>query len=266
MYTEGRSDDVPGIPPGQTPYLNLDDWSPGMTMGRPSALYENSYPGSFRSTWPIGEAYFNTPWVWAYSEFTPQQTMRGKTALYGYLYGLGGGVAPTNPLLVVTVNGTGSGTVTSSPVGIDCGSDCSEAYASGASVTLTATADADSHFTGWGGACSDGGPCTVTMTASQSVTATFDLGPCTPNCEGRVCGDDGCNGSCGLCAGDEECSALGTCVPAGTDPSAATSDMEGGCALGSGSGSSDAAPWVVLAVVGLRRRRRRARRPVSRAP
>jgi len=27
--------------------------------------------------------------VWAHSEFTPQQTMRGKTALYGYLYGIG---------------------------------------------------------------------------------------------------------------------------------------------------------------------------------
>jgi len=261
MYTDGRSDDVPGIPPGQTPYLNLDDWSPGMTMGRPSALYENSYPGNFRSTWPIGEAYFNTPWVWAYSEFTPQQTMRGKTALYGYLYALGGGEASTNPLLVVSKNGTGSGTVTSSPAGIDCGSDCSESYASGASVTLTAAAAADSHFGGWGGACSGGGPCTVTMSASQSVTATFDLGICTPICDGRMCGDDGCNGSCGLCDADEECSAQGACFPAGTDPSAASSDMEGGCVAGSGTGSRNVvALWVLLAVVGLRRRRSRPRK------
>jgi len=90
MYTSGREDGVAGIDPGHTPYLNMDDWFCGMTMGCPSRLYQNSYPADFRNTWPIGEAYFNTPWVWAHSEFTPQQTMRGKTALYGYLYALGG--------------------------------------------------------------------------------------------------------------------------------------------------------------------------------
>ena len=90
MYTSGREDGVAGIHPGHTPYLNLDDWFCGMTMGCPSRLYQNTYPADFRNTWPIAEGYFNTPWVWAHSEFTPQQTMRGKTALYGYLYALGG--------------------------------------------------------------------------------------------------------------------------------------------------------------------------------
>ena len=89
IYTMHTEDGRPVLVPGQTPYLNLDDWSPGMVMGTPSKLYEQSYPRNFLNTWPVGEAYFNTPWVWAYSEFTPQQTMRGKTALYGYLYGLG---------------------------------------------------------------------------------------------------------------------------------------------------------------------------------
>ena len=60
-------------------------------------------------------------------------------ALYGYLYGLAAASTPTNPTLTVGKSGTGSGTVTSSPAGINCGSDCSEAYASGTSVTLTAT-------------------------------------------------------------------------------------------------------------------------------
>jgi len=173
MYTSGREDGVAGIDPGHTPYLNMDDWFCGMTMGCPSRLYQNSYPADFRNTWPIGEAYFNSPWVWAHSEFTPQQTMRGKTALYGYLYALGGAATPTFALTVAKA-GTGSGTVTSSPAGISCGSDCSESYASGTSVTLTAAAAGGSTFAGWSGACSGTGTCVLSMTAARSVTATFN--------------------------------------------------------------------------------------------
>ncbi len=88
-YTSGRNDGVPGMHPGHTPYMNLDDWYCGMEMGCPSRLHGQSYPANFTSTWPIGEGYFNTRYVWAHNEFTPQQTMRGKMALYGYLYGLG---------------------------------------------------------------------------------------------------------------------------------------------------------------------------------
>lgn len=174
MYTSGREDGVPGIHPGHTPYLNLDDWFCGMTMGCPSRLYQNTFPADFRNTWPVGEGYFDSPWVWAHSEFTPQQTMRGKTALYGYLYALGGGTAPTTFTLTVAKAGTGAGTVTSSPAGVDCGSDCSESYASGTSVSLTASASAGSTFAGWGGACSGTAACSVSMTAARSVTATFD--------------------------------------------------------------------------------------------
>ena len=88
IYTTGYNDGTPGMHPGHTPYMNMDDWDAGMVMGRPSWLGEKGYPANF-STWPKAEAYFNTRYVWAHSEFTPQQTMRGKTALYGYLYGIG---------------------------------------------------------------------------------------------------------------------------------------------------------------------------------
>jgi hypothetical protein len=78
-----------------------------------------------------------------------------------------------NYTLTVVKSGTGSGTVISSPAGINCGTDCSEPYASGTMVTLTATASSGSNFVGWSGACSGTGSCVVTMSAAQTVTATF---------------------------------------------------------------------------------------------
>ena len=80
---------------------------------------------------------------------------------------------------VLTVNsaGTGSGTVTSTPAGINCGTDCTETYSHGSEVVLTAVADSDSIFSGWGGACAGSGSCTVSMTDAQTVFAHFDLIP-----------------------------------------------------------------------------------------
>ncbi len=77
--------------------------------------------------------------------------------------------------LSVTKAGTGTGTITSSPAGINCGSTCSYTYNSGTAVTLTAAPDASSTFAGWSGACSGTGTCSVTMDAAKSVTATFTL-------------------------------------------------------------------------------------------
>ena len=78
--------------------------------------------------------------------------------------------------LMVTRAGNGSGTVTSSPAGINCGADCGEAYPPGTIVTLTATPATGSTFTGWSGAgCTGTGICTITLNASQMVTATFTL-------------------------------------------------------------------------------------------
>jgi outer membrane protein assembly factor BamB len=75
--------------------------------------------------------------------------------------------------LTVTKSGTGGGTVTSDPAGIACGADCSESYAENTQVTLTATPDTNSDFTGWSGACTGSGGCTVTMTDAKGVTASF---------------------------------------------------------------------------------------------
>jgi hypothetical protein len=75
--------------------------------------------------------------------------------------------------LNITKTGTGSGIVISNPVGINCGTDCSEEFNNGTNVTLTATADADSIFVGWSGDsdCSDG---VVSMNANKTCTAVFN--------------------------------------------------------------------------------------------
>jgi LmbE family N-acetylglucosaminyl deacetylase/NOL1/NOP2/fmu family ribosome biogenesis protein len=77
--------------------------------------------------------------------------------------------------LEVTKSGNGSGTVTSSPAGIGCGSDCEEEYEEGQLVTLTPSASTGSEFKGWSGACSGTGACSVTMSAAKEVGAEFKL-------------------------------------------------------------------------------------------
>ena len=77
-------------------------------------------------------------------------------------------------LLSVNKDGTGAaaGTVTSADGKINCGTTCSASYASGTSVTLTATPA--STFSKWVGCDSTSGTsCFVTMTADKPVTARF---------------------------------------------------------------------------------------------
>ena len=90
----------------------------------------------------------------------------------------------------LTVSVTGSGTVTSSPAGISCGSDCTESYASSTSVTLTATAENGFQFSSWGGACSGSGACVVAMNMNQAVTATFRSSSVDLNCTSTWAGSE----------------------------------------------------------------------------
>jgi hypothetical protein len=78
--------------------------------------------------------------------------------------------------LTVFRTGAGTGTVTSNPPGINCGTDCSEAYASGTVVTLTAAAAGNSTFAGWSGCDTvSGATCTVTVSSGRTATAAFNL-------------------------------------------------------------------------------------------
>jgi chitodextrinase len=94
--------------------------------------------------------------------------------------------------LPLTVTASGSGSVTSSPAGIQCGSACGASFASGTVVALTASPAGASTFSGWSGACSGTSPtCTVTMSQAQSVTAIFTSPPGTVslNTGGAAAGD-----------------------------------------------------------------------------
>jgi hypothetical protein len=94
----------------------------------------------------------------------------------------------TQHTLLVTKLGVGSGRVTSSPAGIDCGSDCSAAFANGDSVSLTAAAAENSNFVGWGGdASGTDDAVTIVMTEDKTVSAAFDEVP--PAQVGLVNGD-----------------------------------------------------------------------------
>jgi hypothetical protein len=81
------------------------------------------------------------------------------------------------PLVSYTLTVTGMGSITSSPAGISVpcfpNPSCSATFADGTAVTLTATPPPGQIFSGWGGACSGTGPCTVSMIGDRSVTASF---------------------------------------------------------------------------------------------
>lgn len=85
---------------------------------------------------------------------------------------------PATRLITVTKAGTGTGTLSSSPIGISCGTTCgvaSASFSSTSNVTVSATPATGSTFAGWSGACTGVGSCTVAAgTNSISVGAIFN--------------------------------------------------------------------------------------------
>lgn len=113
-------------------------------------------------------------------------------------------IANFNPILQVAK--VGSGTITSSPSGINCGATCSKSYVFGTHVTLTATPDSGFEFLGWGGAAASCGTnlvCVVTVSGYTSVTAAFSSNTgiliVTKPENGAIAGTDGriaCGNTC----------------------------------------------------------------------
>jgi subtilisin family serine protease len=124
-----------------------------------------------------------------------QITASGPTTLTGWKFGRivlteTGALAPAahltvatnwtpHHLLTIQKSGSGAGTVTSSPGGIDCGIDCSELYPADAWVTVTATPSPGSAFVGWNEYCRyvPRPTCTLDMTSARTLTAYFEVSP-----------------------------------------------------------------------------------------
>ena len=86
-YSTGRNDGVPGTHPGQTPFNGTETWSRG-DGGDAQIILTRCYPAWADGGWPRQESFFNIRYMWVNGEFTPRETMRGKMALLGYLYGI----------------------------------------------------------------------------------------------------------------------------------------------------------------------------------
>jgi Divergent InlB B-repeat domain/Bacterial Ig-like domain (group 2) len=82
------------------------------------------------------------------------------------------------PTLTIYEVGSGSGIVTSSPVGINCGSGtgCTGNFVAHSTVTLTATPAGGSSFGGWSSNCTpdSGSTCTIVMNNNEPVGAIFN--------------------------------------------------------------------------------------------
>ncbi|MBM4370894.1 MAG: PQQ-binding-like beta-propeller repeat protein [Deltaproteobacteria bacterium] len=63
-----------------------------------------------------------------------------------------------------------------------------------------------------GDAVPDAIPDSAPLDSGDDTTQDILPDMCQPDCEGKVCGDDGCGGSCGECGGEDACMA-GVCVP-----------------------------------------------------
>src|SRR5205823_4372285 len=91
-------------------------------------------------------------------------------------------------LVTVVKLGNGTGTVTSIPAGINCGTDCSEAFFDGKPVTLSAVAGTGSSFAGFTGCTSNTSSCTFIPTGTnQTIFTTFNKQAAVVNL--RVTGD-----------------------------------------------------------------------------
>ena len=105
--------------------------------------------------------------------FTNCQAARGNSS------GGNGGTPPPPPpsqteTLTINMSGTGSGTVTSKPTGINCPGTCKATFNQGTKITLTATPGSNSSLDSWSGACTgSSSTCTITLNSNQTATASF---------------------------------------------------------------------------------------------
>lgn len=147
--------------------------------------------GNFDRPAIVLEAFPNTHWAsefWSGSPYSPPYSTNAWKVYFnmGFVGFVGmshddqvrlvrdsSGTTINHPLSV-SRSGTGSGIITSSPSGINCGSSCSASFSNNQLVTLTANPASGSSFSGWSGSCSGtSSTCTVTMNQARNVSASF---------------------------------------------------------------------------------------------
>ncbi len=159
----------------------------------------------------------------------------------------------------LSISNNGNGTITSNPVGINCGTTCSANFNLGTSVTLTATPATGYSFSAWGGACSGTGACVVTMNSAQSVTATFIVVKANQTISfgtapAVVFGGSGMVSATGGGSGNPvvfSSSTTGICSTSGTNGSTVTGLAAGNCVIAAnqaGNANYNAAPQVTQTI------------------
>jgi hypothetical protein len=107
---------------------------------------------------------------WFASEYIPSNGAHWATRIASFSF------PACTQSYTLSVSEIGQGTVTSTDGSINCtnGSGiCKAVYNSGTSVSLNASPNTGWTFSGWGGACSGGNPCNITVTGNATATATF---------------------------------------------------------------------------------------------
>lgn len=168
-------------------------WDPPDGVVDPSYLVEwGSEPGSYVASAPVDRGvttfavgglypdrryYFVVRTVDALGRRSaPSNEVSAVTPGAG-LPGSDGGSRDNRPDATLTLRraGSGTGTIASAPVGIDCGSTCATSLPRNTHVVLVATADAGSRFTGWqGSSCSGDGSCAFDLDGHTTITAAFE--------------------------------------------------------------------------------------------
>lgn len=149
----------------------------GISCGNPSAMISQAYISDIltKAIQGLADSTFDAVFGVSHAS-TPSGDSVAPTPYPLYdtgtvnLSGVGIGTLPSYSLNALPPT---NGTITTSPAGINCGSSCSAPFNSSSVVTLTATPNTGYTFSGWTGACSGTGACSVTMRSAQSVGATF---------------------------------------------------------------------------------------------
>jgi hypothetical protein len=138
----------------------------------PGAIWQTPYNGS---NWIIHTSQAGATADYWFETYPGQSTYHVTVTYADLSTDQATATVPSPPsTFVLTVQKSGTGTVTDPSLVINCGGDCTETLANGASIVLTAVGSGGQTFTGWSGSgCSGTGTCTVTMLSNATVTATF---------------------------------------------------------------------------------------------